>query len=189
MGERYPFKRYPKIYRLQYVPEILNYPLEVYEKLDGANTQIRKIKGVLLCGSRSGYLSDKNLDAKPWFRIFWEWVYTNPSLYKLPEDIIVYGEFLYPHTLRYYPQWTNQFFLIDVYDLEKERFIPYQDAVKLIKKIGLEKIHIIPLLYKGYLTMDKINELLKGSDYRDGDKEGIVLKNYEHQLFAKVRNI
>lgn len=179
------FIKYPKIKELEEVKEILNSSsLSIFEKIDGANCQIRKIQGKLLCGNRSRYLTGKNLCRK-WFIDFRNWVFSNSELWDLDENIILFGEWTSIHTIEYSPVYTNQFFLIDIYDINQKKFWEYTKASEYVlnKKIPVKTLNI---LYSGKADLEFLKKLvLKKSDYYDGPMEGIVIKDYKNQFFAK----
>ena len=187
MKNNYPsFVKYRKIPHLAEALDLLDNKIEVYEKLDGGNTQIRKYKGRVLCGNRSGFLKNPKYFTQDWFKSFQDWALSNYSFYNLPENLIVYGEWLAKHTLDYYPQFTDNFFLIDVFDLDSKRFIPYENAVELLNDLNVKKVNFLEILAAGRFNFEDLEELICGSKYRNGDKEGIVIKNYPLQRFAKL---
>ena len=189
MESRPVFVKYPEIPHLMEVPEILDEDcLEIYEKLDGGNCQVRNYSGRIFTGSRANFLNREEYFRFPWPKTFNKWAKSNHSFYNLPENLIVFGEFMAFHTLRYKPEFTDRFFLTDVYDLSPQRFIPY-DVVRsgLEKDLGIEDILFLEALAKGGANMPKIKELVMGeSQYSDYGREGVVIKDYHHQNFAKL---
>jgi len=187
---KYPeFMEYPEIPHLREVLDILDSDtLEVYEKLDGGNTQIRNHRGRVLTGSRANFLKREELFRFDWFKNFNKWAKSNYSLYNLPENLIVYGEFMAYHTIPYYPNVVNKFFLIDVYDMEKKRFLPYKKAQENLEgKFGVKNIPFLETLADGRLDLDQIKNLAtEESTYTSYGREGVVIKDYEKQRFAKL---
>ena len=88
--------------------------------------------------------------------------------------------------LAYRADATNQFYLIDVYDLTKEQFLPYEEGVAHATIEGLLQLRTMRTLGEGNFTFASLQQFMRGSDYRDGDKEGIVIKDYANQRFAKL---
>lgn len=191
------YVKYPSIPYLDANLEILRNPVQIFEKLDGGNCQIRKKDGRVIAGSRSNFLEGENVNRISWFRKFVSWVNTTPSLYNLDENFLLVGEWLAFHNIKYSPQHMDKFYLIDVFDLEEKKFIQYNDGVDLVNLMGIkvispeeepsrEGISSLRLLRKGRVSKYDLDALLKvPSDYRNGVKEGIVVKDYEHQRFAK----
>lgn len=188
-----PFVKYDDIEEITCKKDIslaIDGNVEVFEKIDGGNCQVRKINGQLFAGNRANYL--KGPIAKIlWFPKLLKWMYSNPTLYNLPESIIPFGEFMGNHTINYDPENVDKFFLIDVFDLEKKRFLEYDSAKNFIQSLGIEDIHFLEPLAKGKIGQKDIVALLtKNSQYYSGPKEGIVIKNYDAdpQRFYKVLN-
>ncbi len=85
------------------------------------------------------------------------------------------------------PNWN---IILDFWDYKQERFLNYMEKRALCNKMGISG-WMAPLL--GYEKIDSIEDLTlwigntKFSD--EGLAEGIVVKNYEKQIFGKlVRN-
>lgn len=183
------FVKYPEIPHLIENLDILDSDcLEVYEKLDGGNSQIRIYDGKIFTGSRANFLNREENFKFEWFKDFNKWAKSNYSLYNLPENLIIFGEFLSPHTLKYKPEFENKFFFIDLYDLNQKKFIQYEVAKSgLEKDIGIEKILFLKSLANGKLDLSAIKDLaIYKSQYSDYGKEGVVIKDYHHQNFAKL---
>ena len=113
---------------------------------------------------------------------------SNQSLYGLPESLIVYGEFTAPHTLPYKPEFTNKFFLIDVYDTIDKKFIPYGRAKNILeRRLHIKGISSLDVLAEGRIDLEMIKGLAKAeSQYSKHGREGVVVKDYESQKFAKL---
>jgi len=182
------FVKYREIKHLMEIPEILDgNNLEIYEKLDGGNSQVRVYNGRILTGSRANFLKREELFEFDWFKVFNKWAKSNHSFYNLPENWIAYGEFLSPHTIIYKPEFINRFFLIDVYNLCNKRFIPYLKARDELKKLGIENVLFLEPLKKGKFGLEEIKSLAIGKSLYSGDKrEGVVIKDYHNQRFAKL---
>lgn len=164
--------------------------LRVFEKVDGGNCQVRCDEWQLLPGSRSSYLKGSRVDNREWFQRFTRWIYSNASLYALPSHLVVFGEWSGNHTLTYSEEYTDKFFLTDMFDIETRRFKDYEQAVDLLKNLGVEQILSLPVLARGRnLSFEDLNALLEQpSDFREGPREGLVIKNYgsNPQLFLKT---
>ena len=189
--------KYPSIPHLDEIPEILDGPVQVFEKLDGGNCQIGATNGRLRLATRSG---DYSMRAHEhiWFGEFQKWAnrfyaalqrdLAAPLEELLPANLVLFGEWLSPHTIEYRPEATSKFHLIDVYDLRTKRFLPYDEGTAKATIEGLLPLRALTTLYAGRITMRELEDLLPGSGYRDGDKEGVVVKDYQNQRFAKLVN-
>lgn len=183
------FVKYPEIPHLMEVPEILDQDyLEVYEKLDGGNCQVRIYGGKIFAGSRANFLSREEYFRFDWFKDFNKWAKSNYSFYNIPENLIIYGEFMAPHTLTYKPEFTNRFFLIDVFDLSQKGFIPYAVARRgLEDDLEIKEVLFLETLVRGEISMPQIKKIVMGeSQYSNYGREGVVIKDYHHQNFAKL---
>ncbi|MDO8529012.1 MAG: RNA ligase family protein [Nanoarchaeota archaeon] len=182
------FIKYQRIPHLEEVPHILDNPVEIYEKIDGGNAQVRKIGGRIFCGSRAHFLTREKLFTQEWFKDFQKWALGNQSFYGLLEDLVIYGEWTAKHTLTYKPEFTNRFFLLDVLDLNSRRFIPYAEARQILSDLGIENLLYLENLSEGKVSREQLVKMLTGNEYRySGEREGLVVKNYELQEFAKLR--
>jgi ATP-dependent RNA circularization protein (DNA/RNA ligase family) len=183
------FVKYPRIAHLDESLDILDNPVQVFEKMDGGNSQIRKMKGRVRCGTRAHYLDDKNFN-KLWFPTFYAMTMKNHSWYNLPEDMIVFAEWLAPHTLDYTADARNKAFVLDVYDTNENRFMPYEEGRKRLEDSGIEDIQFLTPIISGKTNLRELEEqvLERDSDYRDNKKkmEGVVVKDYDNQKFAKL---
>ena len=180
------FVKYKRIPHLEEIPYILDKPVEVYEKMDGGNSQVRKINGRVICGSRANFLTKEKFFSQEWFKDFQKWALGNYSFYNLLEDLIIYGEWTSKHTLDYKPEFTNKFFMIDLFDLNSKRFIPYEKAREILSDLEIQNLIYLPILFKGKIDFDELTKMLGGSEYRYGDREGLIIKNYDSQEFAKL---
>ena len=183
------FLKYPEILHLAETLDILDgRKLQVFEKIDGGNCQVRTSNGRLYCGSRANFLKRKEHFRFEWFVDFNKWAMSNQSLHNLPENLVVYGEFTGFHTLIYNPEFTNRFFLIDLYDISRKRFLPYDESRGILEdKLHVEDVLFLDLLMKGKVSLESVKYLATGrSQYSPNEREGVVIKDYSRQRFAKL---
>jgi len=182
----YPkFVKYMRIPHLAEIPEILDYPVEVFEKLDGGNVQVRKHKGIILAGNRSKFLIDKDTRFD-WFQNFLKWAKGNYSFYNLPENLIIFGEWLSHHTLSYPKKAENKFYVIDVFDTNEKKFLNYNEGEKLLDNFEIKDSRFLNPFLEGKVNKKILEKIVQHSDYREGESEGIVIKHYPSQSFAKL---
>ncbi len=185
-----PFVKYPSIDELE---GDFNFELaEVFEKIDGSNCQVRTGAGRVFPGSRSHYLTPRMWDdpknltpEKKWMPQFKRWALSNPALYKLPEDVILFGEWTSPMKVEYPSEARNKFFLLDVALLNSqgkfERFHEYETGVNFCRELGLNGIGFMNLIHFGRVNRALVEKLLatKQEDQLAVDgMEGVVIKDY-----------
>lgn len=196
------FKKYQHVDRLgrQDCEGVLDGKVYVYPKIDGTNSAVWLEDGELHCGSRTRELTVKD-DNRGFCKTMLENKdYLLPYLQKHPNHII-YGEWLVPHTIKYYvPDAWNKFYIFDVYSVDNKEGDNVTDEVTG-HYINIEEYHDeleecikdcpvieqIPILaiYVNPSTED-IESMLKQNKYlleegTDKIGEGVVIKNYNYR--------
>lgn len=106
---------------------------------------------------------------------------------------ILYGEFLiHVHLKTYEPSAWNKVYIFDVYDTEKEAYLPYEEYVKELETCKIP--YIPPVSIVDNPTQAALDEALEHCDFLNQGKpgEGIVIHNagfknkYGHTVFAKL---
>lgn len=118
----------------------------IQEKIDGANAAIRYDAETdsIVAQSRKHILNTSNN-----LRGFYEW---SQSLDKelvasgLGDDIVLFGEWLVPHTVKYPDEKYNQFYVYDAYNTKSEEYLP-QCTVEAIADVL--NLNYIPVFYRG----------------------------------------
>ena len=177
------FVKYPKISALADLAGAIPLPPEtvvtVFEKIDGGNCQVRRHNGQVLPGSRGHYIAKMHTEALDWFRKFCKWTYPNASLYNLPEDIVMFGEWAGNHTINYGPEFNDKFVFLDAFDLKSKRFMPYSDAVAHVCGAKVQGVTFLEPLVEDKAKNINIEKLvMEPSRNYTGPKEGIVIKAY-----------
>lgn len=161
-------------------PILRDSQVEVFEKVDGGNCQVSCHNYQLYPGSRANFLRGPVIGRRRWFRNFVDWSYANASLYDLPPNLILFGEWTEDHVIDYDPEFAAKFFMIDLFDREQRRFVPYVEAVDLLGKLGVGKVNFLEPLARGDVSEAVVWDLLdQPSLYYPGPKEGLVLKAYD----------
>lgn len=179
------FLRYPHLekYGNQAVQDIEFGVCHIFPKLDGTNASVwwepdPDCDGGLKSGSRNRQLSLEKDNAA-----FHAYVLKNQTLYHFCSahpNLILYGEWLVPHTLKTYREdaW-KKFYVFDVYDRTTESFLPYDKYQGLLDNAGIDYIPCVQTIknpsYDNLVYAAKQNTFLMES----GVGEGIVIKNYE----------
>ncbi len=203
------FLRYPHLERYgnEAVADIDFGVCHIFPKLDGTNASVWYEDGKIICGSRNRQLNWKlstigievfegdhqsdNAGFASWMREqthYHDFLGNNQSL-------ILYGEWLVPHTLKTYRQdaW-RKFYVFDVYDRATGSFLPYEQYQGLLDTARIDYIPCIQTIknpsYDNLIYAAKQNTYLLDS----GIGEGIVIKNYDWKnkyntvVWAKIIN-
>lgn len=177
------YRSYQHVERLgrDEVDGILNGTCSIQTKIDGTNGVIWIHDGELRAGSRRQELSIDNDN-----RGFAASVLNDQRYKKYLTDHpnrYLYGEWLVPHTIRYYNDdaWKH-FYVFDVVEVdgENERYIPYKEYSTELDEYNIDYIPEIAELTNP--TLVELSECLLKSHYLMGEDkraEGIVIKNYE----------
>ena len=161
-----------------------------FEKIDGGLCQVRNIDRKLFPGSKANFLTGSAAKKTEWFHNFIAWAYSNPALYRLPEEVVLFGEWSGNHTIDYGAN-NDRFFVIDLLNLATNRFFRYDKAKCFLDWKGIEEIKFLPILAFGGIEKKTLDSILEQpSYYYPGPKEGIVIKDYagEEQTFVKMLN-
>ena len=195
------FQKYPKIHLLGHRSTygILTTPgrICVQEKVDGANFGFYVKDGVIYFCSHNQNLTDSVQIEETGIPLQWKGVepvmesFTrDPSAFN--ESIYVYGESTQSHRIKY--DDIPGFIGYDVMHIDTGTFMHWSWAKNIVEGMGLPFINTICELYVpddiDYTQdgVEHIKSLYKNSAYRNGSAEGVVLKRYDTQQFAKVRD-
>lgn len=180
-----PFKPYQHIERLgtDETEGIELGTVHVFPKIDGTNASIWWEDGTLRCGSRNrelGLMADNHG--------FCAWVQSSPQVEKFAKffatfpELVLYGEWLVPHTLKTYRgnAW-REFWVFDVWG--DKGWVPYDEyanalAMHDIHFISRQAIITDPTRDQLYEQMERNTFLIEDGK---GIGEGIVIKNYDYQ--------
>lgn len=168
----------------------------IEEKIDGANFRFMIKDGEIIFGSRTQQLhEDTDHEYSKNFRRAIKFI---QEKYDAVADIapnlnhlIFYGENCVRHTMPY--DWENMppFLGFDIYSLKENKFLGIDD----VETIFCKNLHIpiVPIISKVKAReIKKVDEsLIPESKYfnkesQDKLAEGIVFKNYDKQIFAKI---
>lgn len=144
----------------------------IQEKIDGANACVRydEENGRLACFSRNRELSADNT-----LRGFWNIVQKlDVKPFKEHPSWYVFGEMLVPHTIKYFHERYNKWYVYDIYDIEKEKWLPQEIVADFCKRAGLEYVHTY---YEGeFISWEHIKSFLHNPLYGN-EQEGVAIKN------------
>lgn len=147
----------------------------VQEKIDGANFSIRYDEET---DTIKAFSRKRVLDFCNNLRGAWEWSQKlNKELVKevLGTNLILFAEWLVPHTIVYPKDKYQNAYCYDVYDTEAERYLE-QDKVKdIVNHLGLT---YVPVFYDGeFQSWEHLKQFVGKTDLGGESGEGIVVKN------------
>lgn len=189
------FIKYPKIKRIG-EPEtkgVLDGKVSIQEKIDGGNFRFAVINGKLIFGSRTRRLTSdhgEDTNVAKGFKRCIDYVRekVTDKIEQYP-NMIFFGENCVKHTINYDWEKMPPFLGFDIYSFDENRFMNDTYVKNVYHELGLETV---PYLESHEdLSIDLINDdLVPISKYalhsaKDKKAEGIVIKNYEKQIFAK----
>lgn len=162
-------------------------PLYVFEKLDGANVQVRMGEdGKPTCGKRTGWVDETDGQ----FKAFYDWAMQHEPFQFLDPDLILYGEWLIHHTVRYEEMHYGRFYLFDVFSISRDAYLPYVEVRRAAANYGCR--HIRPCYVGPFRGYDHLQSLVGETNYAADKGEGIVIKRYgfrnrfQQQVWAKI---
>jgi len=169
------FRSYPKIMALhkEEVEGILDTPVTVQEKIDGANVSIwLRDDGSIAYGSRSRELGEDD------FNGFGTYVKEHEqqlkSFFKVNPTVRLYGEWLVKHTITYPDEAYKKMYLYDIFDDETETYWNQETVAGMAAINGFEYPQIF---FKDQIvTLEQLVEVV-GKSFIADRGEGVVIKN------------
>ena len=156
----------------------------VFPKIDGTNGSIwyDPLYSDIAAGSRNRHLSIE-ADNAGFLAAMRNSEQHNQLVHKYPQ-LIFYGEWLVPHSLKTYREdaW-RKFYIFDVYDRANNKYLPYEDYRTILELYKVDYIAPIAIVKNG--NYEVYQECLSRNhfliDDGKGVGEGIVIKNYAYQ--------
>ena len=148
----------------------------IQTKVDGANAAIRYDPETdsIVAQSRKNILNTSNT-----LRGFYEFTQLlDKEAIKsalVNGEIILYGEWLVPHSVQYPKEAYNQFYVYDMFDLVNQMWVP-----QFCVKYWADKLHLpyVKTWYDGeFISWEHCKSFLPNSAYGEVEQEGIVIKN------------
>jgi len=178
----------------------IDFPLEcfVQEKVDGANMGISWKDGPILRNRnhilKKGYI-DKDTPAKLQFRPAWNWLHKHEDDIKLISElcyspITIYGEWMFAKHSIYYDKLPDLFLAYDIWSVEDREFLSPDVVIELLDKTSISYIRSKKMILNSIKEVIFLSEF--ESEYRDGVREGIVIKTsngrFVDRCFKVVNN-
>lgn len=150
---------------------------EIYieEKIDGANAAIRydSKTDTVICQSRKKILDEENN-----LRGFYEWGQTlDKGKIKeiLGDNLVLFGEWLVPHSVVYPEDKYNHMYFYDCYDVIEEKYLPQDEVIKIVSELGLT---YVPIFYHGdFVSWEHCAGFVGKTELGGEYGEGVVIKN------------
>ena len=177
------FKEYLHVENLNNVEAegILKGYCHLFPKLDGTNGSLWMDNSFMYGGSRNRQLTFRSDNAG-----FYEWARAQQNIRNFftanGDKYRLFGEWLVPHNLKTYLDvaW-RQFYIFDVCNRQKHKYLPYVEYATWLNGFGLNVIPCIKTVL--YPTQDYLMDVVNSNNYlikKDcGLGEGIVIKNYD----------
>lgn len=147
----------------------------VQEKIDGANFSIRYDDET---DSIRAFSRKKILDLENNLRGAWEWSQKlDKELVKevLGTNLVLFGEWLCPHTIIYPNNRYQNAYFYDVWDVESEKYLNQDKVENIVKQLNLI---YVPVFYKGdFESWEHLKQFVGRTDLGGENGEGIVVKN------------
>src|SRR3972149_3922981 len=185
------FHKYPKIFTVGHedINELLSNPEDdifIEEKIDGGNFRFMVKDGKIIFGSRTQSIGDDQKEIGGNWKRCVEFI-RNALKGKYFTDmghLIFYGECCVLHTIHYDFDKIPPYLGFDIYNIDKEVFINWNIAKEIFGALGLPVVPLINTCKAKDITILTDADIPK-SFYYSGQSEGIVLKNYNKQIFGK----
>ncbi len=152
------------------VEELFSGKVNISEKLDGANIGLSFKNGELILQKRGGIIGTGE---HPQYGAFKDWAYQRYNVFsRLPQDLIIFGEWMFAKHSIHYTCLPDYFFMFDVW--QDGEFLPIEERDSLASMLG---IYTPPVIYEGILSVHDVPKLVAQSAYSEERMEGIVARN------------
>ena len=145
----------------------------IQTKFDGANASFRydEETGKLNAFSRKQLLSFNNTLSG-----FWNYVETlDAEKFKNYPNYVFFGEWAVKNKITYKPEYRKIWLMYDIYDVDKQCYLPQTDVKALAEKFGFTYINT---WYEGeFISWDHVKSFLNKVVYSESLEEGVVVKN------------
>lgn len=90
-------------------------------------------------------------------------------------NLVLFGEWLVPHTIVYPQDKYQDAYFYDVYDLEAKRYLKQDEVKNIIECLG---VNYVPVFYEGeFQSWEHIQQFVGRTDLGGEHGEGVVVKN------------
>lgn len=153
----------------------VNDEIIIQEKIDGSNFSILYDR---VTDSLRGFSRRLELTPNNTLRGAYDWMMSlNKEKVKevLGENLILFMEWLTPHSIKYPKECYNQPYCFDVYNTSTLSYLPQKDVKEIVSKLSL---NYVPVFYEGPFISWNHAQSFVGKTYMGGETgEGVVVKN------------
>lgn len=158
--------------------------LVIQEKIDGANFRFMVVDGRIVFGSRTQSIGDSNQEIGGNWKRCVEFIKEKVNVDLVNGMFIFYGECCVKHSMSYDWDKIPPYLGFDIMNIDSGQFLPYPLVKDIFTELNLPFVPVIKeckVKDLGIITDDSVPK----SAYSECQAEGIVIKNYSKQLFAK----
>lgn len=142
----------------------------IQEKLDGANASIEFEDGVVVGNSRRKRLSETER-----LRGFYGF-FTSRDMSALPQDCILFGEWLVSHSVKYKKEAYQEFYCFDIYNKTTKAYLGIDEVRSIVAALNMT---MVPELYDGpFVSEEHISGFVGVTTLGEDKGEGVIVKNY-----------
>lgn len=155
---------------------ILNKEIILEEKIDGANLGISFSEdGKLLLQNRGSYLYPP---FEGQWKILQQWIkrYEEKMFDSLTNEFVLFGEWCYATHTIYYDSLPDWFVGFDIFEKKTEKFLSTEKRNTIMRNIG---ISIVPMLGRGFFSLDDLRMTFCTSKFGTNICEGIYIRQEE----------
>jgi atypical dual specificity phosphatase len=176
----------------------IDFPIDcwVQEKIDGANLGLSFIDDMPILRNKEhilkkGYSKIKT-PAKKQFTSAWNWLHAHKEDIQLVSElwqssITIYGEWLnYSHSI-YYDKLPDLFIAYDIWSVEDNNYLAPNIVEDLLSKTSINYIKPYKTILNNIQEVIELSE--KESNYRNGIREGIVIKHANGRFCDKMYKV
>lgn len=93
----------------------------------------------------------------------------------LGDNLVLFGEWLVPHSVVYPEDKYNHMYFYDCYDVIEEKYLPQDEVIKIVSKLGLT---YVPIFYHGdFVSWEHCAGFVGKTELGGEYGEGVVIKN------------
>jgi ATP-dependent RNA circularization protein (DNA/RNA ligase family) len=154
----------------------------IEEKVDGANVGIIRTKDNFRLQKR-GSLVDTSEHEQ--YNRFKAWANENyEKIMSIPQNIIVYGEFMYAQHHIFYDKLPDWFLVFEIYDTKMQKYWDYWTRHEFCESNGLAQA---PLIFEGFIDKSECIKIVPKVSKYGSKAEGMVIKKYSKKDYMRAK--
>lgn len=176
----------------------IQFPLEcwVQEKIDGSSMGCSWLDNAPILRNREfilkkGYSKIKT-PAKKQFTSAWNWIHKHEKDIKFIAEmcyspICLYGDWMYAEHSLHYDKLPDLFIAYDIWSVEDNAYLSPELVEELLSKTSIQYIKPYKITFNSIQEIIELSE--KESLYRNGIREGIVIKHADGRLCTNMYKV